>query len=456
MDVDQPVQIPPPKCLFNVVLCDPVLYDDVFFYCTPGSIFRVGRTCRNGRYASQEYARRKFNINKHLLRFFPDPLAFRSIQASTKTVISGSTALQFLNRTIYPNSDLDLYVSAEESFALCTFIMSKEGGSYVYKRYSHQSPNFMAAWKRVRSWKPAEGIEEDPFDQAWTGYGSNWIRTVFNFFAKTETGRRNVQVIVTTFDPLSSILGFHSSVVMNAITVDMAISLFPEATFEENLNLFLGRARSENCQAALDKYKERGWELVDELTDEQIKGDKRMFRHGKRWIQDSHTWRLPLSTEGVNLNADADPEAMDLDNPPPTIDSMLEGGFNVTHFEEDKLSMVIFGLVNTKIFTSRFIANRETVEKIEVFETAVKKMAERTLGKLALSPKQCEEMFVNWNKICMNFCNCSICDHVIEEVVPQLDKCEAFKIMLSDFPEMKEIFEEGKKMLEEEEEPVLV
>lgn len=210
MDVDELNPLPLSKCIFNAVLCDPVLYDDVFFYCTPGSIFKIGRTCRNGRYASQEYAKRKFNINKHLQRFFPDPLAFRSVQASTGAVISGSAALQFLNRTIYPNSDLDLYVSAEESFPLCKFLMSDQGGGYVYKRYPFQSPNFMAAWKRVRAWKPAEGIEEDPFDVAWTGYGSNWIRSVFNFFAKTKNGKRNVQVIVTTFDPLSSILGFHS------------------------------------------------------------------------------------------------------------------------------------------------------------------------------------------------------------------------------------------------------
>lgn len=173
---------------------------------------------------------------------------------------------------------------------------------------------------------------------------------------------------------------------MNAITVDTAISLFPVATFEENLNLYLGRDRLENCAAALEKYKERGWELVNELSDEQLRDDNAVFRHGKRWVQDSHTWRLPLGTEGIKL--DADSAAMDLDNPPPKIDSMLCGGFNITYYEEEQLSQVIFGLVNTKIFTTRFIANREMIEKLGLFEMAVKDMAERTLGKLALSPRQ--------------------------------------------------------------------
>ncbi len=198
------------RSIFNAVLRDPVLYDDIFFYCTPGSIFRIGRTCRNGRYASQEYVKRKLNINRHLQRFFPDPLAFRSVQASTGAVISGSNALQFLNRTIYPDSDLDLYVTAEQSFPLCEFIMSDQGGSYVYKKYPFQPATFLAAWKRVRSWKPVEGIESDPFHVPWTGYGSSWIRSVFNFVSKKKSVKRRIQVIVTTFDPLSSILSFHS------------------------------------------------------------------------------------------------------------------------------------------------------------------------------------------------------------------------------------------------------
>ncbi len=178
---------------------------------------------------------------------------------------------------------------------------------------------------------------------------------------------------------------------MNAITVDTAISLFPEASFEKNLNLYLGRGRPENCRPALKKYEERGWKLVEELTEDQLNaaaGDELMFWHGKRWVQDSHTWRLPLDTTGIQFDAQSDPTMMAVDKSPPNVDPMLLGGFNVTCYEDDQLSQVTFGLVNTKIFTSRFITNRETTEKLEIFDMAVKHLAERTLGRLALSPKQ--------------------------------------------------------------------
>ena len=48
-----------------------------------------------------------------LARFFPDPgdvLAFRQLQTELQSLVSGSHALQLLDRTVYQDSDLDLYV----------------------------------------------------------------------------------------------------------------------------------------------------------------------------------------------------------------------------------------------------------------------------------------------------------------------------------------------------------
>jgi hypothetical protein len=58
----------------------------------------------------KSYVRRTININRILKRFFPEPDVFRVLQRQTGTLISGSQALQFFDRTFYPESDLDLFL----------------------------------------------------------------------------------------------------------------------------------------------------------------------------------------------------------------------------------------------------------------------------------------------------------------------------------------------------------
>ncbi|THG92955.1 hypothetical protein EW026_g8134, partial [Hermanssonia centrifuga] len=58
--------------------------------------------------------------------------------------------------------------------------------------------------------------------------------------------------IVASQAPMEVILNFHSSVVLNVIAWDTAYSLYPHATFERRLSLFLlGRKRDES---AIQKY----------------------------------------------------------------------------------------------------------------------------------------------------------------------------------------------------------
>jgi hypothetical protein len=61
----------------------------------------------------QSYIRRRFKLHDVLSRFFvteSQTLAFRRLMSETGMIIAGSTALQFCDRTIYPDSDLDLYL----------------------------------------------------------------------------------------------------------------------------------------------------------------------------------------------------------------------------------------------------------------------------------------------------------------------------------------------------------
>ena len=222
-----------PPALFIIALRDVYLYDEIFLHCTPGSIFNVGKTCRTGQSAAQDFVRREFNINKHLRRFFPDPLSFRSLQARSGAVISGSNALQFLNRSIYPESDMDLYVTVESALSVCTYLMSKQGGSYTLRPRASELPIFETTWEDifpnqvgltatenfgrawyefVTNWAPrsSRGMVISPHTEPATGYGAHWVLAVFSFISHVSGEERTVQIIVTMHDPISSILMFHS------------------------------------------------------------------------------------------------------------------------------------------------------------------------------------------------------------------------------------------------------
>ena len=104
-----------PSTLQKITFTDHLLHNyvihEIIFMClTPLESLRLARTCQLARDAVHAFLKRTFDINRSLLRFFLDPISFRSMQARTGTLISGSFALQFFDRTFYPDSDLDLYL----------------------------------------------------------------------------------------------------------------------------------------------------------------------------------------------------------------------------------------------------------------------------------------------------------------------------------------------------------
>ncbi|PSS08863.1 hypothetical protein PHLCEN_2v3478 [Hermanssonia centrifuga] len=112
------------------ILTNDLIFEVIFDACTPATFFRISRTCRIAYDAVRFYVGRTFNINRHLSQYFPDPLAFRSLQARTAALISGSNALQFFNRLRYSNSDLDVYVSWKSAMEVGKWML---GHGYTYK-----------------------------------------------------------------------------------------------------------------------------------------------------------------------------------------------------------------------------------------------------------------------------------------------------------------------------------
>lgn len=195
--------------LDNLVLNN-VIHEALFSYLTPLEFLRLTKTCCKANVVVNSYVKRAFNINSFLLRFFSDPLAFRSLQARTNTLISGSSALQFFDRTFYPESDLDLYLSMDAIEKVAEWLVGTAG--YTFSPHERQLGELDEALAAIR-FPPTTDVvamatAEHPI------YGSRGIRGVFTFTkpaADATAPALKVQCIVAKLSPMRLILDFHSS-----------------------------------------------------------------------------------------------------------------------------------------------------------------------------------------------------------------------------------------------------
>lgn len=185
------------------------IYDTLFAYLSPASIFRTARTCHIARQASIDYQSRAFDIHRHLKRFFADPVGFRALQAQTGAVISGSNALQFFDRDIYPDSDLDIFVNVGNALDVCTWIAQGAGYGYSFE------PNEIQRAEGLFTFSDAIeifGARHNSVNLDWNRYEESAAYSVINFVSAAGfLGTRKVQIIATSSTPMANILKFHSS-----------------------------------------------------------------------------------------------------------------------------------------------------------------------------------------------------------------------------------------------------
>ena len=107
------------------------VYDRINSMIPLCSSVMLSRTCHAANNARASFTRCVFNINCHLGHFFQNPLEFHTIQAESGTIISGSSALQFFNREIFEDSDLDLYLHLGHLERIGAWLMKSKGYIYI-------------------------------------------------------------------------------------------------------------------------------------------------------------------------------------------------------------------------------------------------------------------------------------------------------------------------------------
>lgn len=197
---------------YNAFICN-----KIFQLCSPLAIIRLRRTCKAGRHAVDHYVAQTYDFTAYLGRFFANPHGFRELQASTGAVISGSSALQFMNRQRYDDSDLDIYVTSEYAYRVCEWILFHSGKTYSYhsslpishKSLEHQFKYMKKQFSKHEARLGGAIIDKNASD--WNNYRNNRVFAVMAFRCLEDENPLDVQVIVSTSSPAASVLSFHSS-----------------------------------------------------------------------------------------------------------------------------------------------------------------------------------------------------------------------------------------------------
>ncbi|KAG8801048.1 hypothetical protein FRC17_006743, partial [Serendipita sp. 399] len=116
---------PPPPGL--ILLSASTIVDSLYPHLSVADILNISKVCHATYFAVKAWLPSAYNINRHLEPFLGDlatTLQFRSIQAATGTIISGSQALQFFDRVRYPGSDLDIYTPCRHTLLVGMFFLS--------------------------------------------------------------------------------------------------------------------------------------------------------------------------------------------------------------------------------------------------------------------------------------------------------------------------------------------
>ncbi|KAI0071357.1 hypothetical protein K474DRAFT_1607059 [Panus rudis PR-1116 ss-1] len=281
----------------NSIVGNDDIRGEIFQHWSPSVLLCFRATCRRARNAVEQYIRHHWDVHRFLSRYFKDPLAFRQLQAETGTLISGSSALQFFDRTFYPDSDLDLYVPMSYRVEVGNYLMRC---GYTYTPSGRQNSDFH------------EAVWDSRIANASMHYVVPGVAGVFNFTKAITTATSGqewlkVQIIVSPICPLESVLRFHSTCVMNVISYAAAYCFYPKATLEKRVSLIC-QPRSRTRQQAVDKYGRRGWHMLD-LAREGVDVDvptkyfyislHNQIPSPTRWVGDKRCWTIHFDTSAL-------------------------------------------------------------------------------------------------------------------------------------------------------------
>ncbi|KAI1495688.1 hypothetical protein F5X99DRAFT_109338 [Biscogniauxia marginata] len=253
----------------------------------------VLRLCQTSWAMRQDIKANEWDINAKLGRFIKNPTGFRSQLGRSNALISGSFALQFFERVVWPEADLDIMVQDGTNLeGLAKFLVEKEDYEMVGERdFSEEDDDILgyrtSDFPDMR--KTQTYMYRKKYSIAWKG---------------SDDSGRKIQLIATYGPPVQAILrGYYTTALVNFISWNKAYSIFPRSTFlsYETVPLKLVDDYFGNLHV---KYSRRGWRMRTESVMVQGLGQPNplgnlVAKKGNRRVGDSDTWIIRLDTASV-------------------------------------------------------------------------------------------------------------------------------------------------------------
>ncbi|KAJ3992488.1 hypothetical protein F5050DRAFT_1538027, partial [Lentinula boryana] len=238
--------------------------------------------------AVSSFNRQAYRIEHVLSPYFNEDEInmFRLVQLKTDTLISGSSALQFFDLSVFADSDLDLYIVRDwDKVTLVSGFLTSVG--YDYVPGADQPQSFQQAFEVGRNLGDDDYSSEDE-------YTSAHIWGVYSFIRGSD--RKKIQIITCEKNIIRVILGFHLTCVMNIISYTHAYALYPYATFIEKCAVENGALHTgASLLRALNKYRERGWHTSLVPSKTNALRSRSEFRDTARSVGDSACWVISLA-----------------------------------------------------------------------------------------------------------------------------------------------------------------
>lgn len=163
-------------------------------YWSVTDILAVASTCRSIRTTLKCC----WDVDVQLSRWFENTQAFRQMLGQCGAIISGSTALQYFDRTSYLRSDVDIVIPLSGTYRMGIWLLAND---FIFQPRDRDFDDFTASLLKV--------INTNPRNR-----NNRPLLRVFDFYAppfRVQQYPRHVQLIVIYGDPFSHILQYHSS-----------------------------------------------------------------------------------------------------------------------------------------------------------------------------------------------------------------------------------------------------
>jgi hypothetical protein len=225
-------------------------------------IVNLTRTCKALQPLYRRLVNTQWNLNNRLKRFVEDPMEFRRTLGMCGAIISGSFALQYFARVVWPESDLDIFAQQDHFESLSAFLTMREGYRLTDER-----------------------LLED--------YASVGVRKVLVYRRTGSEAVSEVQVILVETPPAIAVLkGFYMTAVVNFISCNKAFAIFPRQTFVQK-RTYLLRDVDDHQSKLVKKYERRGWTTKRGL-DSHLDTARDSLK-GCRWAGDQKSWTISIT-----------------------------------------------------------------------------------------------------------------------------------------------------------------